>query len=202
MRILHPYTPNYRMDAQQHTFQALDVISSDFDSLPVSKLTINHCKTPNKIDAYEQVIIQNWGLDDLIICEQDIVPTTQDIKSLIECSCSVCVAAHYLYPCSIGGNHPVIAHRKWNGQKIEWLTEGERFADIVALGLIKIDKEVQQATNINLLQRGLWDSIDIRLSDLLRQAMARMADVRNPNQLYTPFHVHYPIVEHRHWRND
>lgn len=189
MKLIRPYTPGVRDVEQIISHNACHVLGNF--GFPVE----NH-RVTDKMRGYEELIAKVWGKDDLVIIEHDIVPVLSDVTALLRCPHPVCVSAHYLYPVSAGVPHPVLAHRKWVGERIEWIEHEEEWADIVSLGLIKITKDVQEKCDITPLEQGRWHSIDIRLSDILREALAPSGIGTTPR----PFHVHYPIVEHRHFR--
>lgn len=185
MLMLRPYVPQLRPNDTEPSLMAVIKWNNSSYTRHIENVKMQHP------DNYEAMLRHVWGQDDLIIIEHDIVPTFDDLQGLIHCACPVCVGAYYLYPPVSGTKQPVVAHRKvMPDSSHAWLEYGEEWADIVSMGLIKISREAQRMCSFNDLIWGSWDNLDIRLSKLLRDSLHREL----------PFHVHWPIVEHRHWR--
>lgn len=99
-------------------------------------------------------------------------------------------ALHGDAPEAPGPPYPTWAHRVIDDPadpigSQRWIRDGERWADLAALGLTKIAVGVQRALPPNWTP-GRWQTLDSRLAWYLWE------------QGYGPWHIHWPPVRHRH----
>lgn len=82
--LLHLYCPGLRPADQTPTWEALTILDGLVD------LHIMHCPGPDPLDN-ARALQRRWrGADDLLVCEQDIVPRVGHIRDLVECREPVC----------------------------------------------------------------------------------------------------------------
>lgn len=179
MRVLYVYNPapQYfsRTQATQH------VLRNWPTAIPI-------LWTPVGADhRYETAVRQQWGCDDFIILEQDIVPTWGHVQGLAACPYPLCTVAYAL-------NQP-IAYDQFHGELVQrnyrsdgsryWIPYGTEWADLTGLGFVRIRREWAQA-HPPTWQSGVWSDLDARLSWWTYQQGVR-------------WHVHYPLVRHQHY---
>ena len=173
--IFHPYSLT-RPQEQVETWKALDCLNRIY---PV----YHHlCAKP---DDYDKGLARRWNTGyDLIIAEQDIVPTPDMIMSLTHSQALVAAQAYYLYTLE---EYPVIVHRCYtDNMATRWLDYGETQAHLIGLGLAYFSKEAQSLVDLTTLSHNRrWDNLDVRLSQ------AFYAHGMN-------FQIQYPVVTHNH----
>jgi len=84
--ILHTYT-NERKDEQQETLEQISELKR------LANVESQFC---NDTDDYWAFLLRNWGKEDLIIIEQDVVATPLQVIELAQCSRFVCAYPYRL----------------------------------------------------------------------------------------------------------
>lgn len=181
MILLHPFAPHVPVERRGATEQALSEL------VPVLGWDVRHVAMPaDEPERYGRSLAELWGLDDLAVCEHDVVPTAEALRGLEQCPRPLCAVAYLLHPPSTGLPAPVMAHRVFTPgpNPWRWVTPEDQWADLVALGLIRVRKEVGWAVAPRW-EPAPWAGLDGRMSVYLAQLGLR-------------WHVHWPVVEHRH----
>jgi len=187
MLILHPYSLT-RWEEQQETWDALRKIESANLGIIVKDV---RCDGPQD---YDKALKRVWGNHNLVICEQDIVPTLEMIQRLASCNEYVCAQAYrlplaeYAYP---------IAHRDYDESGTPcYIGSSKGWADIIGLGLAHFDLmfQILNPDILDNLPPGDWQNLDIRLSKLISEKVT----VNKWSRGLGPFHIHYPEVKHNH----
>lgn len=80
MLVLHPFS-RFRINEQLETWRALEEIREHFRVVDVFL---------KEAMDYDDVLLRFYGVDDLIVVEQDIVPSVEQIRSLTLCPESWC----------------------------------------------------------------------------------------------------------------
>lgn len=190
-----------------------------------------------KDTRYEDGFKALWGQDDLIVLEQDLVPTLAVVEALVPAHHGLCAQAYPLHHDTANGpaidaayarmqlsaamqpENPTaqamyglcaqayhlwhqayrpnprdprqyfstIAHRHKapiGTHKQRWIDEGEPWADLAGLGLLRITQNFARVHAPDW-RVGPWDNLDTRFSEW---AMA----------LNIPFHIHWPPIPHHH----
>lgn len=137
---------------------------------------------------YEDGVKAYWGQDDLIIWEQDIVPTPDMFMAFAACPHPLCTQAYCLHhpsPWSANLRQPRLVQRQLlPGQRRRWTIVGEKWTDYTGIGLVRIRKE-WAAAHPPAWPSGEWSSLD-----------ARMGGWQQP--IGPKWHMHYPIAAHHH----
>ena len=189
MRILHVATYN-RIPEQYETLKAVNRLAKDFGFLIDSVLA-------TEPDHYWQHMKRIWGEGDLIIIEQDIVPTQDHLTKLAQCGFPACtvpymVNGHWstgrsVYERSdaygptgrinLGELQPVYT---------EWYTD--KLVPVSGLGLVKISKELQDKLPIENypIPNHHWSYLDTWISAYMNVMLG------------LEWHTHYPTVTHNH----
>jgi hypothetical protein len=132
--ILHPYS-SAREEEQTETWKALELLRTKFEV--IDKLLSNP-------DSYDDFILEYWGKASLVIVEQDIVPSLEQVCELTDCPgiwCCFKYQVRYLEE----KNQPY------------WITTG--------FGLTKLDVRIQQvAVPSSWHKKGDWTSLDSRIT--------------------------------------
>lgn len=191
-KILHVYSDHRKAD-QIETWRALKSIE------PVYK--VDHVRVLKETD-YADTIKRNWNKGHtLILIEQDIVPTSKQIKELLSCRARLC-SFPYLVKADIPDSYSIFNFTK-NSKPDNWMTyDGSRYIDRVpftkkvkycglsGFGLTKISIKAQKMFDFpRLYQLKRWDIIDSWFSLRLYERIKR-------NRI---FHIHYPPVKHNHY---
>jgi hypothetical protein len=147
--------------------------------------------------TYDDAVSDAWGLDELIVIEQDIEFTRAQIDELLDCKHDLCAFPYWLYEPTTGISEPylsnrivtrkmgysVLGYRFLNEQDIK---EGLEFTEFSGLGLTKFSLKAQQVVKAEEWHRnGTWLDLDHRIS--MRFFMNDMK-----------FHLHLPPVKHNH----
>ena len=143
---------------------------------------------------YEDGLKALWGHDDLIILEQDVVPTVGMLDTLAQGHYILCAQAYPLWrqqyqPAPHGPLDYVArcAHRYTSppaGQTHRSIVPGEEWADYAGFGCLFIAQRFQQL-HAPTWAPGTWDTLDTRFSKWI-------------HALDLPFHIHWPMADHHH----
>lgn len=223
--LLHAYTPGNRIADQAETTSFLAHHAADIEVLGID---VQHATCVLSAD-YEYALRKAWGCGrDLIVLEQDLVPTMEQLADIASCDQALCAYAYQIYPVSTALPEPVYVHR----QGTQWIRQGADWADLVGLGLTRFSGTAQAALPLSEWgEVGGWVGLDTRLSMMFqrlawpkyRYTGAREATlptlgvavqpgkfVRLDADLSHPefervaagepmrFHVHWPKVKHNH----
>lgn len=190
--ILHVYS-NARKKDQRETLRAFKMIDSVYQ--------VEHIHAVKKGD-YARAIKRFWGKGhDLIIVEQDIVPTPKQIHELLSCKARLCCFP-YLIKADIPGYYSIFNFARYP-RSDNWLTfDGAKhigsiqiekrpdYCGLSGFGLTKIGSKAQEMLDFpTLYNLGRWDIIDSWMS-------LRYYELIGRNRV---FHVHYPLVKHNHF---
>jgi hypothetical protein len=105
-------------------------------------------------DGYDNFLLEYWGRDDLIIVEQDVVPTLEQVNSLVECSEPWC-AYKYQFHYIILPNKPKL----------------QPYYIATGFGFTKIALKIQALIPSSLWYRkGDWRDLDSRVVDQIIRA--------------------------------
>jgi len=175
-KIVHFYVDEaLNKDYCQKTFQ---IVAALRDKYPIESVC-----NPKEDYAYWKNLKERWALDDLVIIEQDIVFTEEQLVELLECEHRDCTYACKLYPAttllpepvwSIGENHLP------NRIRLYTLEEKPEFCNFSAIGFIKLSLETQKRVMLNTPTH--WKFVDLAI-------FGEIKDLK--------LHVHYE-VEHGH----
>lgn len=165
MKILMPYV-NKRINNQIETISAYNQLKDEY--------TIIRMETKNN-DDYFNLLLNNWGVQDLIIWEMDIVANNSNIRALIECPRDICAFNYKL----VNGRY--ICR---NADRTPFLDNTE-FSDRVGFGFTKISLAVQKIITPDQFKRKSWSTLDTEFS-------YRMKDLGYLG------HIHWPNVKHNH----
>jgi hypothetical protein len=142
MLILHVYSEK-RLSEQVETWRALRRIRGLFDVLD--------CRVQFEGD-YDQAVLGAWGKEDLIVLEQDIVPSAEMFAELAACKEPWCCFKYQIR--YLPGQDPAY-----------WVTHG--------LGLTKFSVEAQKTARSDLWFHAgdwKWNNLDCRITGLLVKA--------------------------------
>ena len=184
MLLLYAYNPNpqYHMRTQE-TQAALRTLIPWWHRQGQTSLWL-----PVGADTrYEDEIHHRWGHDDLIILEQDIVPSWGHLQNLIACPYPLCTVAYPLnQPMAPGQFHGELVQRNYRADGSRyWIPYGTEWADLTGLGFVRI-RQAWQWAHPPAWQAGVWSDLDARISWWTYQQKIR-------------WHVHYPLARHHHF---
>ncbi len=165
MRILMPYV-NKRVNNQIETINSYNLLKL--------KYHIIRKETNNDID-YFNLLLNNWGIEDLIIWEMDIIAYECNIRSLNECDKDIC---SYNYKLTNGNS---ICRNK---DRTPFLDNTE-YSDRVGFGFTKISLAMQKIITPSQFKRKSWSTLDTEFSYLMKD-------------LDITAHIHWPLIEHNH----
>lgn len=167
--ILHTYT-SQRIDEQEETKQIITRLSKDYPI--VSKLC-------NDTDDYWKILLKHWGKDELIIIEQDIVPSFKMVQELEWCIDELCC-----FPYLLRDRRWSIFEKKDNIQT-HYTEPLPKYAEYSSLGFTKISRRIQLSIPLQLypVDEYKWWYLDSWISEFV-------------GQLNMKFHVHQPSVKH------
>jgi len=181
MIIIYPHIPQIKSNMVQ-TRDFIDSLSNEFEIFEIV--------TPeNDKLAYHDGLKKIWGKDDIIIIEQDVLPTKKFIKNLIECNHKNCGAPVLLCESHTGLPRKirmildiVMTDDGLNVARWAELPWGTEYANSLGLACVKISKQIQLDTMHRFLNSEFYyPRIDEGIVRLLN----------------TKFHVHYEeTVEH------
>lgn len=138
-------------------------------------------------DRYEAQLKRLWGRDDVIVLEQDIVPSWGHLQGLAACPYPLCTVAYALnQPMADGAFHGELVQRNYRADGSRyWVPYGTEYVDLTGLGFVRIRRDWQLA-HPPAWQDGVWSDLDARISWWTYQQGAR-------------WHMHYPLVRHHHF---
>ena len=135
-------------------------------------------------NSYDDALINNWGKEDIIIIEHDIIYTKEQLHEIRNCKHFLCTFNYYLYPITTKLKEPVLAHRQKINNAFVWNNEMDAEANTVGFGMTKISREFQMKHKPNW-EKGDWKNLDTRFSLWVMG-------------LGYKFQIHKDIVEHNH----
>ena len=117
--------------------------------LPTCKYHIKFETAETKdVGAFPRFIKENWGIEDLIIMDHDIVPTQEQIDSLLNCKEDACIYSYYI---------PISA------------TQGYGLLDSYGTGLIKFSLKFQKENDVNeLFNTNTFIDIDAKMNEYMK----------------------------------
>ncbi|MHB1701118.1 MAG: hypothetical protein ACYCSN_13490 [Acidobacteriaceae bacterium] len=148
--LVHPFSEARRIEDRQPTNNALEALKALMPDLTQYEC---RCEGPND---YATGLRVYWELSgDMIICEHDIVPTEEAIRSLLACHDPVCTVPYILYPESTGLPYAILSVLE-----AEWFT-----AKKSSLGLVKLSASwrarVPKPDYVD------WRAVDIQINKLV-----------------------------------
>ncbi len=154
--LVHPFSESRRLEDRQPTNDALARLK---ETMP--ELTQYECRCEGSND-YATGLRVYWELaGDMIICEHDIVPTEDAIRSLLRCHELTCSVPYLLYPESTG-----LSHLIYSVQGTEWFT-----ASRSALGLVKLSASWR--SRVPKPEYVDWRALDIQVNKLVEASGLR-----------------------------
>jgi hypothetical protein len=140
MVILHSFS-RFRINDQLETWQALELIRHNFSV--VDAFCVDDYD-------YDKALKGVWGKGDLIVLEQDVVPTLEMIQNLLGCDKPWCIFEY----------------------EIRYMDDkNPPFTPQTGLGLTKFSSEAQQVSALEKwFGRGSWFNLDGRVTGALVQA--------------------------------
>jgi hypothetical protein len=183
MLILHT-TTDARPQDQLETIAAVAEIARCY---PVRSYAI----PPKDDSAYWRFLLRNWGKDQIVIIEQDIVPTVDRVYELIDCQDDACTVPYDMRPGVKGGS---LFYAK--GYLADGMAEGltmykepfPTYSEGSGFGFVKLNSALQRKIPLHKypVDAYKWSCIDSWVSAY----MQRVLDVK--------WHVHLPKVKHNH----
>ena len=189
------FTPDVRPSDQQKALDGMATLMGDSRYHRVVSAT-GFLATKGGY-GYRDALCNVWGVDlghqnqDLVILEQDLVPSCEQLEAFEACPYEVCVQAYRIYPCSTRLPNPVYAHRVKDSSReppFRWIEDGEEWADRWGLGLARISENVCRDFPLDRFygdSRWHHTNCDTLLSQYLNEYGIRA-------------HVHWPEVPHFH----
>lgn len=118
---------------------------------------------------YSEWIAACWGTDDLLLMEQDIVPTLSQLSQAKRLFHEQHLFAfpYYLYPASTLLDTPVLSHRVKDAgvtRGWRWGTLEDRWADFVGFGFTGISKYIQTHVPVTFFDKKSWKDLDTQFS--------------------------------------
>lgn len=195
MRILHTYT-NDRLEDQVETKRAISQLEHRYGYVVESV----QCLFPW---SYWSYLAGVWGLQDLILIEQDIVPEFYHISHLADCGFEACtvpyrVSGHWSIGWStydIDMQNSAVGPTGPTGLGIlqptgtQWFDDtSSKLAPVSAFGLVKISKGLQERIDIHKypVPEQHWSLLDTWFSAYMNVMEG------------LDWHVHLPSVKHNH----
>ena len=147
--------------------------------------------TPENQNRMYEGLVENWGIDDIVICGQDNVGTVEMLQQYQECKELFCSNPCLMYEASLGfdGRKLNMIEFEFNDdlppkQRLLEIDETPEFVNgICGTGLCCIKKELQLKMNV------IDNSFHHQNFDYMLSKLARP-------YLKNKFHLHYPIHDH------
>ena len=182
--ILHPFSDT-RPAEQIETLAIIKKLSKRY---PIKS------QLCNPTDDYWKFLLKNWNKDDLIIIEQDIVPTVDMIEELEECIEELCCFPYRLRDgrWSVWNNNIPVDQRD-NTANAEYYVEPyddlPEYAPASAFGCTKIVRSIQKQIPLQLypVEKYAWWYLDSWISERVAHQLSNKR-----------FHLHKPPVKHNH----
>ena len=157
---------------------------------PTLKLLLKYNATiiiARNSNTYETALKAEWGQDDIIIIEHDILFKKKHLQEISTCDHFLCAFNYYLYPPTTELDHPELAHRSWDiaTGRLIWNNKGHITADRAGFGMTKISKEFQKKHKPDW-EKGEWNNLDTRFSIWINE------------KLGYKFNIHQDVVYHNH----
>lgn len=210
MLIVHPFTVEDKYDTQAATWHFFREHSAEIERKGWSVLhLLCDDDQDREMSRYEEGLKAVWGKDDLLIIEQDIVPSMPGISRMAACKQPLCTndygfqgetlcspamvhyKGHPVWTCLAHPHGPstvLSMHRRWidkdAGTSMQLRIGKERWADLAGLGYTRISQRAARDAGTGWIAGG-WGTLDSRISDYL-------------SQLHYRWHVHQPPAKHNH----
>ena len=175
--ILHPYGDT-RKDDQKQTWDFLAqvrVLAKVRSLVPEHKLEVIDRNVTGKW-GYVDFVKEYWGTDDIIILEDDKVPTMRDLRELIDCPEPFCCFPHSV-----------------NFQFITTMRQWRKFHPYTT-GFVKFSKEAQLR-----LPPDKWAPFIFSYKE--ERPSVDKAIEEPLTEIYGPMHLHERMVKHNHGRD-
>jgi len=174
-RIVHFYVDKAFYWAHcQRTFALIESLREDYN--------IESVRLDGSDDyAYWKALKELWGLADLLLIQQDIVFTEEQLNEILECEHPDCAFAYRLYPITTALPDEVWSvgeNRLPERIRLFTIEEKPEFCSFASLGFIKLSKDTQR--KVELDAPVTWRFIDL-------ETIGKVKDAK--------IHVHYE-VEH------
>ena len=142
--------------------RALDFLDLAFYSID---LCVVQCD--NKTD-YADAIKSLWNTGDLLLMEQDIVPTLQHLSfaQRLFYDHDLFAFPYYLHPASTGLEQPVLSHRVVDDSRRGWRwgTLDDEYADFAGFGFTGISLSIQSKIPPSWFDGRSWQELDTEFS--------------------------------------
>lgn len=156
-----------------YTFSALEQYQArrkralEFLDLAVYSVSLRAVQCDNDTD-YSDAIKSLWRSDDLLLMEQDIVPTLQQLSFAERLFKEHYLFAfpYYLYPASTRLELPVLSHRVVDDSRRGWRwgTLDDEYADFVGFGFSGISLAIQDSFPASWFDGKTWQTMDTEFS--------------------------------------
>jgi hypothetical protein len=177
-RVLHTYTDIRKKD-QVETLAELGLIEAAYGD----KLISAKCVEP---DDYWSVLLRNWGQEDIVIIEQDVVARLAAIDELVTCQHKVCTFPYQLASASLSVfDFDYIKHIPFGVFDVRYPEHIPAFSDGTSLGFTKICGCLQ--TKIPLWEYDVNKYEWWYLDSFISWHLARLG---------FKVHVHQPLAKH------
>lgn len=156
--ILHPYCSK-RAKTQAETWRFLLRIDGKYH-------IVNRC-CDGDVD-YPNLLLEYWGKDDIVVIEQDKVPTEQDLEEIINCPEWACIFPYTVWWFAITQREMWEKHFPYG------------------LGFVKFKREIQQ-----VFPSEMWEQRNtyVALDRAIERPMIKK---------FGPMHLHQRWVKHNH----
>jgi hypothetical protein len=170
--IIHPFCPHVRFENQKETWSAVLELQKKF---PVLNVAVAAFHSESILPSYAKILRDFWSEPyDIILLEQDIVPTFEALKSLVNCEELLC-SFDSMYDYEADASHPGI---------VNIVPSHSEFCDLGSFGFCKLSKEFRSLISFRP-KDSESDILDTRLSEEIRKYGVK-------------FHAHRPRLKHNH----
>jgi hypothetical protein len=180
--IFHPYVPGHREGDQRACIEGLE------DQRIIGRRTIIDVEISG-VDVLDYAKALDKALleqTDLLVVEQDMAFSDEQVAELEECKHPLCVFAYYVGNTREGRIAPELAHRYLaDGTEVP-IPNGARLADRVSLGFARMKPEAFKG----VIATPVVPRVHYR--DLAWCLSVRLAQ---------PWHVHWPAMAHHHYES-
>lgn len=171
--VLHPFVPDHRAGDQVSTWRLLH-------ALPTDRYEVVHWPCDNFL-RYHDLIRRYWESDaDLILIEQDVVPTIDQLAELLACPEPVCTVPYWIGPASSGQLGALISIHDGAARPYD---ETVMRAPHSALGCVKL--AASWRASVAVPARSLWYAVENAINVRVQASVGT-------------WHCHWPICAHYH----
>ena len=182
--ILYFHIPAYLQEGNEY----MQKTKKWMDELEKLNYRVIDIETPQNQDRMYEGLVENWGIDDIVICGQDNIGSVEMLQQYQDCKYEFCSNPCYMYKSSLGYDGKKINMIEFDdhippNQRLLEVDENPEFINgICGTGLCCIKKELQLKMDV-VNNRFHHQNFDYMLSKLARPIIKK-------------FHLHYPLHEH------